>query len=170
MTRRLPELLTGLGVILVAVLFLLYALRGAGELNTGGYRLTARFGSVGALAIGADVKIGGVVVGHVASEVLDPVTYAAVVGLDINNAVQIPSDSAASVTSDSLLGNDYVNVSPGGSNDMLKPGSAFATTQSAVNIGDLLGKFIFSLGGASSAKGNGAGAATTPANPASLAN
>jgi phospholipid/cholesterol/gamma-HCH transport system substrate-binding protein len=165
MTRRLPELLTGLGVIIVAVLFLLYALRGAGELSTGGYRLTARFGSVGALAIGADVKIGGVVVGHVASETLDPVTYAAVVGLDINDSVQIPDDSSAAVTSDSLLGGDYVNVSPGGSNNMLKPGSAFATTQSAVNIGDLLGKFIFSLGGASSSKGSAAAPAAASAAP-----
>jgi phospholipid/cholesterol/gamma-HCH transport system substrate-binding protein len=164
MTRRLPELLTGLGIILAAILFLIYALRGAGELNTGGYTLNARFGSIGSLTVGADVKIGGVVVGHVSSEALDPVTYASVITLNINNNIQIPDDSSAAVTSDSLLGSDFVNVSPGGSTSMLKPGAAFATTQSAVNIGDLLGKFIFSIGGSSSAKSG----TTAPANPASL--
>jgi phospholipid/cholesterol/gamma-HCH transport system substrate-binding protein len=116
------------------------------------------------LTVGADVKIGGVVVGHVSSEALDPVTYASVITLNINNNIQIPDDSSAAVTSDSLLGSDFVNVSPGGSTSMLKPGAAFATTQSAVNIGDLLGKFIFSIGGSSSAKSG----TTAPANPASL--
>lgn len=152
MPRRLPELLTGFAVIAVAVLFLVYAMLGAGEVSTGGYPLQAQFSSIGGLTVGADVKIGGVVIGHVASERLDPNTYAAIVKLAINDDIKVPDDSSASVTSDGLLGNSYVAVSPGGSNTMLTPGQAFAVTQSAINIQDLLGKFIFSMGNGSTAK------------------
>ncbi|MCB5943605.1 outer membrane lipid asymmetry maintenance protein MlaD [Acidocella sp. KAb 2-4] len=152
MQRRLPELLTGFAIIIVAAVFLVYALLGAGEVSAGGYTLTARFASVGGLTVGSDVKIGGVIIGHVASEQLDPVTYAAIVRMNINDGVKIPDDSSASVTSDGLLGNVYIAVSPGGSNTMLASGAAFPVTQSAINIQDLLGKFIFSMGGGAQGK------------------
>ncbi len=161
MPRRLPELLTGFAVIIAAALFLVYAMRGAGEVNAGGYPLQAQFSSIGGLTVGADVKIGGVVIGHVASERLDPNTYAAIVRLAINNNIKVPADSSASVTSDGLLGNSYIAVAPGGSNTMLAPGQGFAVTQSAINIQDLLGKFIFSMGSGSSDK---AGSSSAPAN------
>ncbi|MDE1895918.1 MAG: outer membrane lipid asymmetry maintenance protein MlaD [Rhodospirillales bacterium] len=168
MLRRVPELTAGFAVIVVAALFLAYALRGAGELNTGGgYPLQAQFGSIGGLAVGADVKIGGVVVGHVSSEALNPTTYAAMVKLAINKGIQVPDDSSASVTSDSLLGGSYVAISPGGSNTMLKPDASFQVTQSAVNIEDLLGKFIFSMGNGPSKAQPSAGNAQ-PSNPAAL--
>jgi phospholipid/cholesterol/gamma-HCH transport system substrate-binding protein len=147
MTRKLPELLTGFAIIIVAGVFLVFALRGAGEISSGGYPLQARFSSVGGLTVGADVKIGGVVVGHVADEYLDPVTYAAIVRLAMNEDIKVPDDSSAAVTSDGLLGNAYIAISPGGSNSMLAPGQSFSVTQSAVNIEDLLGKFIFSTAG-----------------------
>ncbi|MDR3504967.1 MAG: outer membrane lipid asymmetry maintenance protein MlaD [Acidocella sp.] len=150
MSRRLPELLTGFAVIAAAAVFLAYALLSTGEVSTGGYALTARFGSVGGLTVGSDVKIGGVIVGHVADETLDPVTYAAIVRLNINNGIKIPDDSSASITSDGLLGGVYVAVSPGGSNSMLASGAAFPVTQSAINVQDLIGKFIFSMGSSSS--------------------
>jgi len=162
MPRRLPELLTGFAVILAAVLFLVFALRGAGQMNAGGYPLQAQFSSIGGLTVGADVKIGGVVIGHVATERLDPNTYAAIVRVAINNNIKVPDDSSASVTSDGLLGSSYLAVAPGGSNTMLAPGQSFAVTQSAINIQDLLGKFIFSMG---SGAGSGASSKAAPASP-----
>lgn len=152
MPRRLPELVTGFAVIAAAVLFLVYAMSSAGEINTGGYPLQAQFSSIGGLTVGADVKIGGVVIGHVAAERLDPTTYAAVVRLAIDNDIKVPADSSASVTSDGLLGNSYIAVSPGGSDTMLAPGQSFPVTQSAINIQDLLGKFIFSMGNGATGK------------------
>jgi phospholipid/cholesterol/gamma-HCH transport system substrate-binding protein len=171
MPRRIPELLTGFAVIAASVWFLIFAMSGAGKVNTGGYPLQAQFSSIGGLTVGADVKIGGVVIGHVADERLDPNTYAAIVRLAINDNIKVPNDSSASVTSDGLLGNSYIAVAPGGSNTMLAPGQSFAVTQSAVNIQDLLGKFIFSMGNGTSGK---TGQASTPAggtppgNPAAL--
>lgn len=160
MTRKLPELLTGCAIIIVAAVFLVYALGRAGAVSTGGYPLTAQFSSIGGLTVGSPVKIGGVSVGEVQSERLDPATYAAVIRLTIDSAIKIPEDSSAAVSSDGLLGGNYIAVSPGGSNTMLAPGAAFTVTQSAINIEDLLGKFIFSMGGSSSSK------PATPAAPA----
>lgn len=169
MPRRLPELITGFAVIAVAAVFLVYAMLGAGEISTGGYPLQAQFQSIGGLTVGADVKIGGVVIGHVASERLDPNTYAAIVRLAINDGIKVPDDSSASVTSDGLLGSSYIAVSPGGSNTMLAPGQAFPVTQSAVNIEDLLGKFIFSMGNGTPGKSSSSSVGgSTSANPAAL--
>jgi len=163
MARRLPETLTGFAVIIVAVAFLGYALNRTGVVTTGGYMLRAQFASIGGLTVGADVKIGGVVVGHVADEHLDTTTYAAIVRLAINDDIKIPQDSSASITSQGLLGGDYVAISPGGSNAMLAPGQSFAVTQSAINIEDLLGKFIFSMGGSSGGSGKPGTGASAPA-------
>jgi len=148
MTRKLPEILTGLAVIIIAGVFLVYALDRAQALDTGGYDLSAQFSSIGGLTVGSDVKLGGVVIGHVTDERLDPTTYAAIVHMDIDDDIKIPSDTSASISSDGLLGGDYIGLSPGGSDTMLAPGQSFAVTQSAVNLEDLLGKFIFSMGGA----------------------
>lgn len=177
MVRRVPELAAGFAVIVIAAFFLVYALRGAGEINTGGYPLQAQFASIGGLTVGADVKIGGVVIGHVSSEQLNPSTYAAIVKMAIDNGIKVPDDSSASITSDGLLGGTYIAISPGGSNTMLKPGAKFPVTQSAINIQDLLGKFIFSIGnsqdqgksqsGNSGAQGKPSGAAQS-GNPAAL--
>lgn len=169
MTRRVPELFAGFVVIIVAVFFLFYALRGAGEISSGGYILRAQFGSIGGLDVGSNVKIGGVVVGHVASEALNPVTYAAEITLSMNNQIKIPVDSSAAITSDGLLGGPFVSISPGGSEQMMKPGGSFQVTQSAINIEDLLGKFIFSMGGShNQGSASAAPASASSSNPAML--
>lgn len=170
MVRRVPELIAGFAVIVVAALFLIYALRGAGEVNTGGYVLRAQFGSIGGLSVGSNVKIAGVVVGHVASEALNPVTYAAEVTMTMDNRIKVPVDSSAAIASDGLLGGPYISISPGGSEAMMKSGGMFQVTQSAINIEDLIGKFIFSMGGSHN-QGQGSGNAASSSssgNPAML--
>jgi phospholipid/cholesterol/gamma-HCH transport system substrate-binding protein len=91
--------------------------------------------------------------------------------------VKLPADTSAAISSDGLLGGNYVGLSPGGSNTMLAPGQSFAVTQSAINIEDLLGKFIFSMGGMDKSSGGSSSGGTPPAsgganggisNPASL--
>jgi len=170
MARKIPELITGFAIIIIAVLFLVYALGASGAATTGGYPLKAQFSSIGGLTTGADVKIGGVLIGHVGEEHLDPQTYAAIVRLDIDKNIKIPADSSASISSDGLLGGDYVNISPGGSDTMMAANQSFQVTQSAINIEDLLGKFIFSMGGSSTKPASGGSSAppAPPANPAAL--
>ncbi len=165
MSRKLPEVLTGLAVIVIAAVFLVYALTQAQALGGSGYPLTAQFSNIGGLTVGADVKLGGVTVGHVTNEHLDPQTYAAIVTVQINNDVKVPADTSASISSDGLLGGNYVGLSPGGSDTMLKPGQSFSVTQSAVNIEDLLGKFIFSMGGSHSKPAASPSASASPVTP-----
>ncbi len=169
MSRKFPEILTGLAVIAVAAVFLVYALGRAQALGGAGYPLRAQFSDIGGLTVGSNVKLGGVIIGHVAAESLDPQTYAAVVKLQINDGVKLPADSSASISSDGLLGGNYVGISPGGDDNMLQPGQAFAVTQSAINIENLLGQFIFNMGksgGSNQGASQQSGAVPGPAAPA----
>lgn len=54
-------------------------------------------------------------------------------------------DSAAIITSDSLLGGKYIAISPGGDTKMLKAGGEISETQGAISLEQLLSKFIFSV-------------------------
>ena len=59
--------------------------------------------------------------------------------------MKLPDDSSAEITSEGLLGGNYLSLAPGGDEKMLPPGGRVTITQSAVNIEHLLGKFIFSM-------------------------
>src|ERR1700743_2857470 len=95
---------TGVGAVVLAAaaVFLTYALRHAGGLGqgAGGYELTARFGDVGALATGADVRVAGVKVGQVTAIELDPKTYLARAHFQMQPQIKVPSDSTVKITSD----------------------------------------------------------------------
>ena len=112
--------------------------------NLGGsYRLKARFGNVGALSVGAPVKMAGVAIGRVAEVHADPVRLDAEVVLAIDGKYdQIPDDSAAAVFTSGLIGTQYVAIQPGGSPEMLKDGDEMVLTQSAMQLEDLIGKFL----------------------------
>jgi phospholipid/cholesterol/gamma-HCH transport system substrate-binding protein len=144
--RSAAELLAGGVVILVALGFLAYAVANTGRAALGGMHLTASFDNTGGLAPGADVRIAGVKVGSVTSAGIDPKTYQAVLGLTVRPDIQLPTDSSATIASGGLLGGGFVSLSPGGADTVLKDGGAITITQSAVNLEDLLGKFIFNVG------------------------
>jgi phospholipid/cholesterol/gamma-HCH transport system substrate-binding protein len=143
--RNSAELAAGLAVIAVAAVFLGYAVVSTGRASAPGYTLTARFNSVGAMADGADVRIGGVRVGHVTSERIDPATFQAVVTFTVQDSIALPDDTSAQITSDGLLGGMYLALVPGGSDKTLAHGATMQITQGAVSLEDLLGKFIFSV-------------------------
>jgi len=87
----------------------------------------------------------GVKIGSVTEQRIDPQNYVAVVGLTVRNDIKLPKDSAAIVTSESLLGGKYLSLQPGGDETMLQPGQTITITQSSVSLEELLGKFIFSI-------------------------
>jgi len=114
--------------------------------NLGGsYVVKGRFTNVGSLSVGAPVKMAGVAIGTVQAVVADPVKLDAEVTLSIDKRYsQIPDDSAAAVFTSGLIGTQYVAIQPGGSPDMLKNGDELVLTQSALQIEDLIGKFLVS--------------------------
>jgi phospholipid/cholesterol/gamma-HCH transport system substrate-binding protein len=112
--------------------------------NVGGsYMVTADFTNVGTLSAGAPVKMAGVVIGSVQSVRANPVKLNAQVVLAIDKHYnQIPDDSAAAVFTSGLIGSQYVAIQPGGSLDVLKNGDEMILTQSAMQLEDLIGKFL----------------------------
>jgi phospholipid/cholesterol/gamma-HCH transport system substrate-binding protein len=142
--RSIAEVLTGVVVLLVAAGFLGYAVAHSGRSAASGYTLYARFDHIDGLGVGADVRLAGVKVGSVNEERIDPETFQAVIALSVRSDIKLPKDSAAIITSESLLGGKYVSLQPGGDQTILQPGQAITITQSSVSLEELLGKFIFS--------------------------
>ncbi len=154
MSSRAPRIEFAVGAFLLLALASLLVLALAstnGRWGLGGdtYDLTARFSTIGALRPNAPIKIGGVAIGHVAKIEVDPVKFDTVVTLAINKRYdKLPADTAASILTAGLLGESYVNLAPGGDPDILKPGDELYLTQSAVDLIQLVGKYMFSGGGA----------------------
>jgi phospholipid/cholesterol/gamma-HCH transport system substrate-binding protein len=143
--RNAVEVLTGAVVLVVAVGFLGFAVAHSGRSSSSGYTLTAKFDRIDGLSVGADVRLAGVKVGSVLNEQIDPKSYLAVVTLSVRDGLELPKDSSAAVNSESLLGGEYISLSPGGDSAMLAPGGVITITQSTVSLEQLLGKFIFSV-------------------------
>ena len=131
--------------------------------NLGGtYLLKARFSNVGALSAGAPVKMAGVAIGSVQSVQADPVKLDALVTLAIDKKYsQIPDDSAAAVFTSGLIGTQYVAIQPGGSPEPLKNGDEMVLTQSAMQLEDLIGKFLVN-GSPGDKKPDGNGSSSNP--------
>jgi phospholipid/cholesterol/gamma-HCH transport system substrate-binding protein len=133
----------GAVVLAAAVGFLIYALGHAGGGGkAGGYQVSARFGEVGSLAPGADVRVAGVKVGAVSRVELDPKSFLAKATFTLNPDVQLPADSTAKITSDGLLGGQHVAIAPGGAAENLKAGGEIVNTQGAVDLFGLIGQVL----------------------------
>jgi len=132
------------GVVLIGAGAFLAYLMSVGEVgsHSGGYAVHARFGQVGALQEGDDVRLAGVRVGQVSRLYLDAKTYMATADLTIDQGVDLPEDSSAKVTSDSLLGGAHISVEPGGAEGMIPPGGEIQNTQGAVDLFGLIGQVI----------------------------
>lgn len=146
MRSNMIETVMGAVVLVVAAFFLFVAYTSANTHVVKGYALEARFSSTGGLAPGNDVRISGVKVGTVTTTTLDPKTFEAVVQVQVDPKLQLPIDTSAAIASESLLGGKYLNLQPGGDEEMLKPGARIQYTQSAVNLEDLVGRFMFNAG------------------------
>ncbi|MBU6234240.1 MAG: outer membrane lipid asymmetry maintenance protein MlaD [Alphaproteobacteria bacterium] len=143
MKRNIIETVLGAVVLLVAGVFLLYSTTATKAGAVSGYEITVRFNEIGGLKQGNDVRIGGVKIGSVKSIDLGD-DYRAKVTLSIKDDVKIPEDTAARVSSESLMGGAYVALDVGGDEQNIRPGGSIKYAQDAQNLEQLLGKFIFS--------------------------
>ncbi len=109
-----------------------------------GYRLQARFENVGSLKVRAPVTIAGVRVGRVEAIDFDQKRFEALVTLRIDPRYrQIPEDTIASIFTAGLLGEQYISLSPGGSEVNLGDGGLLEQTQSALVLEQMIGQFLF---------------------------
>jgi phospholipid/cholesterol/gamma-HCH transport system substrate-binding protein len=147
MSGNVIETVMGAVVLVVAAVFLFFAYSTSQVRAVTGYPLTAQFQSVDGIRDGSDVRIGGVKIGSVAAELLDPKTFSATLKMSINPEYKLPDDTVAEITSPSLLGDKIVSLVPGGSEKNIPPGGQIKYTQSAVSLENLIGQMIFSQPG-----------------------
>ncbi len=108
------------------------------------FSVTASFENVGGLKVRAPITMAGVRIGRVSSIVADKSTFEAIVTLDIDTEFdQIPDDTFAKIYTAGLLGEQYIGLDPGGSEDYISEGSTLEMTQSALVLEELISKFMF---------------------------
>jgi phospholipid/cholesterol/gamma-HCH transport system substrate-binding protein len=144
MRRNAIETVMGGVVLAVAAFFLIFAYSSADIAAVSGYDVYAKFARVDGIREGSDVRLSGIKVGTVVGQSLEPDTYFAVLKLSIDPKVQLPTDTAAKIVSDGLLGNKYVALDPGADTKMIGPGGDITRTQSSINLEDLVSRYIFS--------------------------
>ncbi len=108
-----------------------------------GYTVTARFTSVAGLRVGANVEIAGVAIGKVSAIRLSTEDCSAQVDLRIDKGVPLSEDVMASVKTSGLIGDKYISITPGGSDEKLAAGSTITDTESSMDLESLIGKFVF---------------------------
>jgi phospholipid/cholesterol/gamma-HCH transport system substrate-binding protein len=143
MSENTTEVLVGGAVLAVAIGFLVYAGQATGL--SGGqseYKLAASFRSADGVDLGTDVRMAGVKVGRVTGIELDPTTYRASTVFTVQEGIEVPDDSAVAVSSEGLLGGNYVEILPGGSPFYFEPGDEIEFTQGSVSLVSLLMKFV----------------------------
>lgn len=139
------ELVAGGLVLLTAAGFVLWS-AGTVRLPRASYTLTAAFPSIEGVDVGTDVRLAGVPVGRITEIRLNPQTYFAEARLSLPDSIVLPVDSAALIQSDGLLGGGFIELQPGGADQMLRPGDEIEDVQGAVSLLSLMMKFVDSKG------------------------
>ncbi|CRL11071.1 outer membrane lipid asymmetry maintenance protein MlaD [Phaeobacter italicus] len=147
MSHNTTEVLAGGLVLAAAIGFAVYAGQAAG-ISSGGssYELNASFRSLEGVSVGTDVRLAGVKIGTVTGVDLNPQTFRADTRFSVQDGIEIPDDSAIVISSEGLLGGNFVEVMPGGSPFAFEPGDAIEDTQGAVSLISLLVKFVAGSG------------------------
>lgn len=145
---RRMEIIVGMFVFIgiVSMGYMALKLGEVGGLGATGYELTAKFSDVGGIRPGADVMIAGVSVGRVEKLGLNKDDQA-MLTLRINKGVKITDDAIASIRTKGIIGDRYLRISQGADDTYLKAGDQILETESAINIEDLISKYVFSGSG-----------------------
>lgn len=129
---------------LAALAYLSISIGGYTWHGRGGLELSAGFDETGGLSVRAPVVIAGVRVGEVSDISLDS-NYRAKVELDLDPTLKLPTDTSASIVTAGVLGDRYIELQPGGEDQLLKSGDKIAFTESAVILERLIGQFVYGM-------------------------
>jgi phospholipid/cholesterol/gamma-HCH transport system substrate-binding protein len=131
---------------LVALFFLAMQVSNLSAMvSSDGYEVEARFVNIGGLKVRSPVTMSGVRIGRVTNIIYDQSSFEALVTLRIEPQYnKIPDDTIAKIYTSGLLGEQYVGLDPGGSEEVLKQGSEIMLTQSALVLEEIIGQFLFS--------------------------
>lgn len=159
MGRSKNDLWVGLFVLIGLAALVFLALQSANLLSLNfqrGYRITANFDNIGGLKPKAAVRSAGVVVGRVADIRFDDERYQARIDLDMDTRFKFPKDSALKILTSGLLGEQYIGIEAGASDQNLADGDNVTATQSAVVLENLISQFLYNSA-ANNASSGGSG-------------
>ena len=143
MKVNIVEFLIGTLVLVVAGIFFSYSYKANRSHSHFAYHLSAKFDRVDGILVGSDIKLRGIKVGEVTALTLQGEKLEAVVTFGFFNTLNLPTDSSAEISSESLLGGKYVAIVPGVNEGKLSSGGEISYTQSAVSLENLISKYIF---------------------------
>ena len=146
MQRSKVDVWVGLFVLLGFLAIVFLALKSANLLSmnwSSTYTVKARFDNIGGLKPQAAVKSAGVVVGRVAAIGFDDQTFQASVMIQLDERYRFPKDSSLKILTSGLLGEQYVGLEAGSSDQNLQAGQTITSTQSAVVLENLIGQFLY---------------------------
>lgn len=146
MERSRNDVWVGLFVLIGAAALVFLALQSANLLSFNfqpTYKVVARFDNIGGLKRQAAVKSAGVVVGRVDGIGFDTQTFQASATLALDARYQFPKDSSLKILTSGLLGEQYIGLEPGSSDQALAQGDTITSTQSAVVLENLIGQFLY---------------------------
>jgi phospholipid/cholesterol/gamma-HCH transport system substrate-binding protein len=145
MKKYAMETVVGIFVVigLFAIAYMTVKLGHVSFLVNDSYSLYAKFNTISGLKVGNPVDMFGIEIGRVEKLDMDQKDGLAIVELKINKGVKVYGDAIASIKTEGLIGDRYVNIDPGGATEPLKPGETITETQSPVDITELIGKYVF---------------------------
>lgn len=143
MNRYALEVSVGIFVLagMVALGYLSIKLGKLDVFGNSGYEVKAKFEDIGGLKSGSTVEIAGVEIGRVTGIGLKD--YEALITFRIFPGVELQEDAIASVRTKGLIGEKYVQITPGGSDELVKPGGTIRETESAIDFERLISNYIF---------------------------
>lgn len=143
---KTQDTLVGLFVAvgIAALFYMALQVSNLGSYSAGdSYTVIARFQNSGGLKVKSPVSVAGVRIGRVSKITLDKQSHESVVEMNIDSQYDnLPSDSGASIYTAGLLGEQYINIDPGSSEDFLKNKSTLDITSSAIVLEEMIGKFM----------------------------
>jgi len=145
MKKYSKESVVGIFVVigLLCIGYMTVKLGNVDFLGTSTYSLYARFNKVTGLRVGNTVYMLGLEVGRVAGFTMDQDAQLAVVEFKIQNGINVYDDAIASIKTEGLIGDKYVDIDAGGAGDLLKPGETILETESPADLGELISKYAF---------------------------
>ncbi|NQT68425.1 MAG: outer membrane lipid asymmetry maintenance protein MlaD [Desulfobacteraceae bacterium] len=145
MNRSLVEI--GVGIfVLIGIICVGYLTVRLGKMELFGvdyYSVSAQFQSISGLNNGASVEVAGVQIGKVYSISLEKEEMVAVVKMKIKKGVVLTDDVIASIKTAGLIGDKYIKLTPGGSDEILNAGDTIIETESAIDLEELISKYVF---------------------------
>jgi len=137
------ELVVGLFLIfgIISLAFISIKLGKLEVIGKPGYTVFAEFDNDGGIKQGASVEIAGVSVGKVNTVKLE--NYQALVELVIYRNVKLQEDAIASIRTEGLIGEKYIQITPGASDKLIPNKGKIRETESAIDIESLISKFAF---------------------------